>query len=281
MTSHSSLLDILQAYLQSERTVLPVFNQTGLRVQQEASKPEPDLRIIEELIVKDPSLTAQVLRTANSAFYRGLKKISTVGEALLRLGTNEVVTLVGIAAQRDIYRSKDPAISKMVEQLWRHSVSCAIGAQWLARQLSFEAMAPEVMTAGLLHDVGKLLILKVFEALKRRGTPGALPSEAFINEVLDSQHTLQGYQLLQRWNLPETYCTVVRDHHSETFNTNDSLLLLVRMADKACNRLGIGLKGENPSISLETSSEAHLLGLNEVALARLEIRLEDALALIA
>jgi HD-like signal output (HDOD) protein len=280
MGSKASLLEIIQAYLQSDRAVLPVFNRTGLRVQQEAAKPEPDLRIIEKLILGEPSLTAQVLRTANSAFFRGLNKVGTVHEALLRLGTNEVVTLVGIAAQRESYRSSDPAITALLALLWRHAVGCAIGAQWLARELGFASMSAEAMTAGLLHDVGKLLILKVIEALKRRGAMGTQPSEAFINEVLDNLHSSQGHQLLQRWNLPEAYCVVVRDHHADTFNTNDILLLLVRMADKACNRLGIGLRPD-PTLSLETTPEAHLLGLSEIALARLEIRLEDAMALSA
>jgi HD-like signal output (HDOD) protein len=278
VTRENSLLDIVQAYLKSDRAVLPVFNRTGLRVQQEAAREEPDLRVMEKLIVSDQSLTTQVLRTANSSFYSGLKKAGTIREAILRLGTTEVANLVSLAAQREGFRSGDPLVGGLMVRLWRHAVGCAIGSQWLALQLNFVALAAEAFTAGLLHDVGKLLLLKVIALVRRAERAGASVSDAFVHEILDTLHAEQGYLLTQRWNLPEAYCHVVRAHHDAEFNTNDTLLILVRMADKACNKLGIGLRTD-PALSLETTPEANLLGLNEVSLARLEIKLEDSLQL--
>jgi len=273
---NNSFLEIVQAYLKSEKAVLPVFNQTGMRVQQEVAKADPDLRTIEKLISSDQALTTQVLRTANSAFYKGLSKANSIREAIIRLGTNEVGNIVSLCTQQVNYRSTDPFILELMKRLWQHSVGCAIGSQWLARQLKFDALAADAFTAGLLHDVGKLLVLKVIEVLRRSKSVTVQPSESFMLEVLDFLHTEQGWQLSQRWNLPDIYSHVIRAHHDPELNTGDTLLILVRLANKACNKMGIGLKTD-PEISLETTPEANLLGLNGILLARLEIQLEDSL----
>ncbi len=276
METNDSFLEIVQAYLNSNKAVLPVFNQTDMRVQQEVSKEDPDLRTIETLISSDQALTTQVLRTANSAFFKGLSKVNSIRDAIVRLGTNEVGNIVSLCTQQVNYRSKDPFILDLMKQLWRHSVGCAIGSQWLARQLKFETIAAEAFTAGLLHDVGKLLVLKVIEILRRSKTITVQPSESFVLEALDFLHTEQGWLLSQRWNLPDAYSHVIRAHHDLELNTGDTLLILVRLADKACNKMGIGLKPD-PEISLETTPEANLLGLTGIFLARLEIQLEDSL----
>ena len=276
MEKNNSFLEIVQAYLKSEKAVLPVFNQTGMRVQQEVAKADPDLRTIEKLISSDQALTTQVLRTANSAFYKGLSKANSIREAIIRLGTNEVGNIVSLCTQQVNYRSTDPFILELMKRLWQHSVGCAIGSQWLARQLKFDALAADAFTAGLLHDVGKLLVLKVIEVLRRSKSVTVQTSESFMLEVLDFLHTEQGWQLSQRWNLPDIYSHVIRAHHDPELNTGDTLLILVRLANKACNKMGIGLKTD-PEISLETTPEANLLGLNGILLARLEIQLEDSL----
>ena len=161
MEKNSSFIEIVQSYLNSDKAVLPVFSQTGLRVSQEVAKEDPDLRTIETLISSDQALTTQVLRTANSAFFKGLSKANSIREAIIRLGTNEVGNIVTLCTQQMNYRSLDPFFFDMLKRLWQHSVGCAIGSQWVARQLKFDALATEAFTAGLLHDVGKLLIIKV------------------------------------------------------------------------------------------------------------------------
>ena len=277
MNSNDSFLDIVQAYLKSDKVVLPVFNQTGMRVQQEVAKADPDVRLIEKIICSDQTLTTQVLRTANSAFFRGLNKANTIREAITRLGTNEVANIVTLSSQEVNFRSRDPFVSDLMRKLWQHSVICAIGAQWLARQLKFDTLSMDAFTAGLLHDIGKLLILKVIEAIKSSKAVSMQPSDTFVFEVINILHAEQGYHLSRNWHLPDTYCHIIGAHHDAEIKPSDTLLILVRMADKACNKMGIGLKSD-PELSLETTPEANFLGLNDIFLARLEIQMEDSLS---
>ena len=115
--------------------------------------------------------------------------------------------------------------------------------------------------------------------LRTAGAISADLPETLIVEILNSDmHTRQGYLLAQKWNLPEQYCIVVRDHHQEPVDPNHTLLLLVRLADQACEKLGIGLHGD-PAIALAATQEAQALGLGEITLAEMEILLEDSVAM--
>jgi hypothetical protein len=83
-----------------------------------------------------------------------------------------------------------------------------------------------------------------------------------------------GHRLLVSWHLPEVYQTIVRDHHVAVPDPSNVPLQIVRLANQACNKVGIGLRID-PSIVLGATSEAAVLGMSEVALAELEIILED------
>jgi HD-like signal output (HDOD) protein len=280
MQQQESFLDIINKYLASDDILLPVFDESALRIQQEIGKQDPDLQLIEKLIGNDSSLTGQVLKIANSAFYKGLTKVSTIRNAIIRLGVEEISNIVMLTTQRKNYYSKDPFCRDILEKLWHHSTGCAIGSQWLSKQCHFDDTSNEAFTAGLLHDIGKLFLLKVVEDLNLAKNVAIKPSHALMREVMDNLHTEHGNSLLMNWNLPKIYCEVARDHHTEGFDSNNILLAIVRLANKACNKLSIGIN-EDPSIILAATPEASLLGLSEITLAQLEIVLEDTLALAA
>lgn len=86
MVHQESFIEIIDKQLTSSNTRLPVFNTAALRIQQEVAKAEPDIRLIEKLIVSDQSLTAKVLSVSNSSFYKGLTQVDTMRNAIVRLG---------------------------------------------------------------------------------------------------------------------------------------------------------------------------------------------------
>jgi HD-like signal output (HDOD) protein len=273
MSNELSFLEIVQQHLESNDTCLPPFNATAQRIQREIMKEDPDVQLIEQLIVRDQAITGQVLRVANSSFYKGLVKATTVHNAVLRLGINEVSNMVTLVTQEKNFRSKDPLINGIMRALWRHSVGCAVGAHWLAKKSGYLSLAHEVFFAGLLHDIGKLFILAVVENIRRNKT-NQQPSNALLDEVTRSMHSDYGFALLNNWNLPSRYCDVARDHHKEDFDPKDFLLLIVRMANHGCNKVGIGADAD-PSLVLSALPEAKVLGLSDVDLAQFEIQLED------
>jgi len=275
MDPQQSFIEIIDKQLASSDVRLPVFNATAMRIQQEVAKEEPDIRLVEKLIVRDQSLTAKVLSVSNSSFYKGLSQVATVRNAIVRLGINQVSNIVMLVTHEDNFRSKDPFVHGNMRALWRHSLGCAMGSNWLAKKCGLPNLAHEAFFAGLLHDVGKLFILNVIDELKHSDNLDSQPSDALLIEAMNGLHANHGYSLMKHWNLPQNYCNIVRDHHNEEVDPRDTLQNLVRLADKACLKLGIGMV-KDPALVLAATAEAELLHVSEVDLAQLEIMLEDS-----
>ena len=165
-----------------------------------------------------------------------------------------------------------------MQKLWVHSLACATGAKWLAKKTGYPNLAAESFMAGLLHDIGQLALLKVLDDIHRNKESKAAFSETLINEVLDRMHEEVGYNLMKSWSLPEAYCSIAVNYHSEKFDGNNILLVIVRMSDKACKKIG---KSAHPdaTISLISSPEALYLAVKEITLAELEIVVEDVVDL--
>ena len=270
-----SLVEIIQDYLDSDKVKLPPFSSTALRIQNEISKEVPDIRLIEKLIISDQALTTSLLKHSNSSFFKGFTEVSTVKQAIVRLGVNEVSNIAIMVTQENNFRSKDPFVQKIMANLWRHSVGCAIGASWLSKNCSLVGLTNEVFIAALLHDVGKLLILKVLDDLRHAGKLDISISDKVLNEAMNTLHTDLGSTLMRKWNLPDSYCRVVRDHHLEELDPNNLPMIIVRIADKACNKLGIGINSD-PSIALTAIPEMEIMNLSEMDIAKLEVILEDS-----
>jgi HD-like signal output (HDOD) protein len=275
MGDPASFIEIVDDLIASSKVRLPVFNPTAARLQLEIAKEEPDPRQIEKLIVSDQALTAEVLRYSNSSFYKGLTQVSTVRNAIVRLGVNEVSNIVMTVTHESQFASKDPFRHGIMRQLWRHALGTAVAAHWLARHCGRHGIAHETFFAGLLHDVGKLCILTVVDELMHSGRYKLNPSSALLLEAMDHLHTGRGYMLMKRWNLPEKYAQVARDHHQDALDAENYLALTVRLADKACNKLGIGLRRDS-GVILIAAPEAKELHLSELDIAKMEIMLEDS-----
>ncbi len=274
-----SLHDLIIRVVRSREITLPVFNPIALRLQHALGRDDVQIADIELMIVEDQALASQILRVANAAFYQGLQPVTTVRKAIIRLGMQKVANLAMVAAQQQIYQKTSSAFQKYQEKLWRHAFASAMGSRWIAERCGFRATAENAFLAGLLHNIGQLVLLKIIADLYATGfIPANLP-QTVIAEVLNgAMHTEQGHLIAKKWNLPDEYCVVVRDHHQEPFDLNNVLLLFVRLVDYACEKIGVGLRSD-PQIALAATPEAQVLGLGEIALAELEILLEDSVVM--
>ncbi len=274
-----SFVDVINSHIENGQVVLPVFSPTALRVQQELVKKEPDVRLLEEIISADQSLSSQVLQIANSAFYKGLAEVLTVRAAIVRLGIREVGRVSLFVAARNQFRSKEKALTLTLHKLWQHAFGTAMAAKWLAVRCQLEELESHAFFAGLLHDIGKLFVLMVVDQLPRQGEATPI-NTALLGEAMDTLHCEQGYNLMEKWNIPEKYCLIARDHHKPVFDAKNHLLILVRLANLTCHKLGIGLQHDS-SLVVSSTEEAEYLNLSEIDLAELEIYLEDTAELAA
>ncbi|MCP4718176.1 MAG: HDOD domain-containing protein, partial [Desulfobacteraceae bacterium] len=221
----------------------------------------------------DQSLAADVIARANSAFFKGISRVTTIKEAATRLGLTELANCVMMATQSVNYNSKNKFSQQYMKAMWQHSVATATGSQWIVQRCGYPELANKAFLSGLMHDIGKLLVLKAFEILQNMKGQKTKISINAKREFLKVLHAEYGFELMTQWNLPEEYCIVCRDHHNEDFDEENPLLIATRLANLACKKIGIGINKE-PDIIMVTSSEASIFNLSEIALAELEINLE-------
>jgi putative nucleotidyltransferase with HDIG domain len=275
MAESLSLMENIKVLSASDQMKLPVFPAVALELQSLISKRNFTLNEFATIVSKDQALASQVLKLANSAFYSGFRKVHTIKDAVMRFGTNQTLNCVITMGQRDCYVSNNVLINDYMGTLWQHALVCALGTKWVLEKIGCQSLAEEGFLAGLLHDIGKLVLLKVVEKLIDRKEADF--SQTFILELLESMHAQEGGELLERYSVPEVYCRIARDHHKDDFDPNDSILLTVRVVNQACRKLGIGMH-QDQSLLLPLLPEVPHLGMREIVLAELEVLLEDALS---
>jgi putative nucleotidyltransferase with HDIG domain len=183
---------------------------------------------------------------------------------------------VFLATEKSRYNARRPAIADLMRDLWHHASACALAAEWISRKVRFPQHGETVFIGALVHDIGKLFLLRVLDDMAGEPEYAAVSPE-LIREMLDNAHAEVGHRLLVSWHLPEVFQTIVRDHHVDVPDPANIPLQIVRLANHACNKVGIGLRPQ-PELVLGAVREAATLGMSEIAIAELEIILEDVMA---
>ena len=228
-----------------------------------------DAVTVAELLRKDPALTATVLRMANSAMFGGLTTIGDVSLAVARLGIKRVASIVTALMHQNNFRVADSSRGAYLNTLWDHSLATAICARRLAGLTGGDP--EEAFLAGLLHDVGKLLVLKGVEHLEL-GEISVTPE--LFRELTVSLHPDLGHRILTAWSLPEGIAGVALHHHDEEIDSDNLLLAQIQAANAIVHHLH-GPQGGGVAVD---SDAVDRLDLDDLELAGLLVDLEDELA---
>lgn len=223
-------------WLVASNTAIPVLPTLASRVIEMASDPDMSLVRLANVIGKDQVLASRLLALANSAYCAPLQQITTIPEAVMRVGTTGVRNMVFTVCFSS--RMYDPAI---YGDNGRQLIDHGIGAAYLARILADHAgeSEDEAFLAGLLHDIGKLLVLKLAYDYKRRTGTTIGPEE--MAAAMDEQHAALGAATLRRWGLPSVLDEPVRCHHDfRAATAAPRLAKIVYLADRLSHRYGFG-----------------------------------------
>lgn len=273
MNATTSLVDIIDEKLKNDEIELPVFDNVAMRVYKAVNEDTED--DINNILQEDPVLVGEVLRVANSSFYSGLAEVKTLQDAVVRLGRKQIASLVMAASQKRMYSASQPRFENRLVKLWRHCSAAAHASGWLARKAGYRDQAEEAFLAGLIHDVGKVSLLRIIEDLVTQEDVDLEMSDEVIEMTLRQLHVQHGAKLLEKWNLPDVFREVVLQQETEEYDETNILLHVVRLVDRACAKEGVSDMPDT-GFCLETSTEAHNLGLDEIQLAELQMVIEDA-----
>ncbi len=236
--------DKLDLYIDSVRH-LPPAPKVMVELIALFKQPDRDVDQVVRLMSHDPSLTAEILRRCNSSFFGGEEPATDLFEAVLRLGFYELYRIV--VAMSSMQAMSLPGINKVlpVEALWQHSAAAAVIAGMVASRMhESEGVA---FTAGLLHDVGKIILAsqegeKYGRLMLNVSASGSSLAEA-EKEAFGFDHGEIGARLLTRWGLPsDIVLPVGHHHHLAGAEPCERLAATVNLADAMAHCLG-----ENPS----------------------------------
>ncbi|MFQ5571177.1 MAG: HDOD domain-containing protein [Rhodothermales bacterium] len=231
-------------YIHESVRALPVLPTAVSRLLTLTREVDVNFREIARVIETDQTLTARTLRAANSPLYSVSRRVQTVRQATVLLGTDTIVNLVlGVSVmslQSGLHRQLpfDPAL------FGRHSIAVALAARNLAQH--FRLPNPgEAFVAGLLHDIGKLVLLmhygEKYAWLMKQALQGEVPLNLLEEEAFDLDHALVGHALCLHWHLPPAMAQAVAEHHSET--APRSLADMVSRANNLVKTIHIGNSG--------------------------------------
>jgi len=272
----ASLAGRIAAEIESGKVELPVLPEAAVRVREIVGA-GGSARELVSVIEREPSLAAAILRYSNSVAYAGLREITDLHQAVMRLGFSAVEQTVIALSARNVFQATDKADEQIYRALWTHSIATALAARRLAPRAS--DFNPEaVFLSGLLHDIGKVVVLRCAALMRRRDPARFTFERSTLVEFLDALHCNAGDRLCRAWNLPAEIREVVKRHHDAALDApGDALVAIVQLANGVATKIGASLEPD-PHVSLLDLSGAALLRLDDVKLAALLVDVEDDVA---
>ena len=244
------------------RTV-PSIPSVVVKLRQYLSDPDVSFDELAKVIEYDPGLTANLLQLANSAYFGWSGRIKTVKEAITRLGTNRIFQMVLCMSVAPLVRKPVKGYDMESNGLWKHSIAVAVCAEQLAQILKIPN-SEEAFTAGLLHDMGKILLGTFVEVddepIKDLVREQGVSFNEAERQVLGIDHAEAAAELLQYWKLPENVVAAARWHHEpeEADGNHRNIVDLVHVADILCIRMGWGIGSDGPLYCLNEAAEERL-----------------------
>jgi putative nucleotidyltransferase with HDIG domain len=234
----------LPAWLRTDNLAVPMLPALAHRVIELAADPEVTIPRLAAVVSKDQVLASRVLTLANSAYSAPSRTISSLNEAVVRLGTNAVRNVVITVSFTS--RMHDPAI---YGRHGRALVDHALGAAYMARLVadSADVDPEEAFLYGLLHDIGKLIIYKLANDHQRKTRQAIAEDE--LAAVIAAEHAALGGVALRRWKLPESLDAPVRFHHDyRAAPEHQREAAVAYLANRLAHRYGFGCEAEDADL---------------------------------
>jgi len=256
-----SFLDEVKDTVESN---LPASSAGVAKVIETIYDSKSNARSVAQTIEHDPSLSVNVLKVANSAYYGVSSTITSIQRAVVILGFNTLKELVSSVSFASCFNSKEVKGGNDPTGFWYHAVGTAKACQFVSENIS--GVRPDVVyMAGLLHDIGKILLTLFFPERYEEVLNLAREKNARIilaeRKLLQTDHCEVGNLLCDMWSLPEDLKTIILHHHepSQADKDHQKLTRIVELGDYLCREAGIGTPGDSVKVA-PSPSALHLLG---------------------
>ncbi|MGC2063577.1 MAG: HDOD domain-containing protein [Thermodesulfovibrionales bacterium] len=252
--------DSLRLFVQ-KISKLPTLPSIAQEILNAVNQDTVSVDRLEAIIEKDPTLAARILGIANSAFFGAGAAVTSVSNAIIRIGFNNVkYASLGVALMTVLDRNHGNAPLDS-RRIYQHSIAVALLGKTLARDTGV-VDPDDAFVCGVLHDIG-LLVLNSYCGEAYRAVMAAFQDKASLLEaesaVLGFTHAEIGLWLADQWNLPGIILDTVRFHHQPSAAVrNREIVSLVHIADSITSTSFFRISEKNPYFGPEAASLAHL-----------------------
>jgi putative nucleotidyltransferase with HDIG domain len=228
----------LETKLNAGSLELPLLPGVAMEITSAAGKEEVDARAIADLLKRDASLSAHVLRIVNSPVYSPRAQIVSLQQAVARVGALKIreIALV-IACKTGVFKAK--GYEQEIDDIFRHCIGTALFAQEIARNTRNNV--EDAFLCGLLHDVGRPVLLQALVTLLRDAK--ATPDREAVLSLVSELHEAAGSALAKAWALPDTVVAALAKHHAPRPELESVPVRIVALADRFAH-LALEGKGE-------------------------------------
>ena len=233
---------------------------------------------IVDLLKNDIAISAEIIRRSNSAYYKGFVTNRSLDQALARLGYTAIVQVVSELSIRKFFTMRTPKYRSLVENLWKHSVSCAYAAEFISKLLKLD-LEGDPFLIGLLHDIGKLALLQIIADMERKGKFNGGIHPIMLVNILDDYHCQLGAKLLEKWKFADCYIHTALHHNSpepipqvgrpaEIEAAYAKELMVTQFASQTANLMGYDILASGPAdIDLNDLAPVHHFNLKPECIA--------------
>jgi putative nucleotidyltransferase with HDIG domain len=213
--------------------------------------PNANMGEVVQIINYDPGLTSNILKLANSSYFGCARTIASLREAIVRLGSGTIFKIITASMASAVLNRELKGYDLKAGELWDHSVAVAVASENMSELLSLDT-SKVAFTAGLLHDVGKIILCdfvqkhsaEIHAALENPDTGFDMAEKA----ALGFSHADIGGQLLQDWNIPDILVEPVKWHHNPAMCPLDNLPSVIHVCDWLCLENHIGTDHRPPNM---------------------------------
>lgn len=230
---------------------IPSLSTTVTKVLEVCNRPDTSPKDLNQVISLDPVLTGQVLKLINSAYYSLPNRITSLTRAIIMLGLNTVKNLALSTAILGTMKKAGPFQSLSMDLFWTHSICVGVTAKALAAKRNASGLLrEESFVAGLLHDLGKIVLNNCFpgqyEQVLQTTRAGQGPLHEAETRAFGFNHGLAGRMVADKWQLNESLIEALCCHHEPelTAEENRELVSIVALANAYANIYDFGSAGD-------------------------------------
>jgi putative nucleotidyltransferase with HDIG domain len=237
---------------------------TARRLTTMVGSEKANIQEIAQIVEYDAAIAANVLRVANSAAYAGRYPVERIREAVIRLGTANLLT-IAMEGYLKLFKASAPLYDLTEDDLYLHSAAATLMIKAMTAECR-NPIPPAATIAALLHDIGKLIMVRYMKAdlsallalCKEKGI-------TFVDaerQILGCDHAEVGAAMARKWDFPQDIVLAIEQHHQVFPGGNGLVLDAVMLANYAAKSLGIGLGAEGLNMPMDFAGSCKRLGLS-------------------